>query len=397
MTAAVLVAASPAHAAGWQDAADRLIGRKNMSVSVVEDGATLYSRRQKAMRIPASNQKMLLSMALYGRVSTEHVLTTSAQIRSNSLPVPGRVYEGNVWLLGSGDPTLAGNSTYGTEMGFAPSRLRDLAEGIRAMGIRRIEGRVMGKVDYFDHDWWAYGWKADFPGDEVAQPTALAVDGNLNKFENPVKSPERTAAGWLTKRLERIGVNVTGSPGAGLPQAEFATIAEVQSAPLRRIVSYTNRFSHNFFAEMLGKSLGVMRSGPLGTISKGAGAIEWFAGRHGVYLEAYDSSGLSFANRVSTKGMVRLLGVAEARPWGEVFRRGLARGGQGTMQDRLRRGVHIRVKTGTLDGVSTLSGYVFLEKTQTWAEFSIMSQGLSKAKAIEVEDKLVRLIAERAS
>jgi serine-type D-Ala-D-Ala carboxypeptidase/endopeptidase (penicillin-binding protein 4) len=155
--------------------------------------------------------------------------------------------------------------------------------------------------------------------------------------------------------------------------------------------------SHNFFAEMLGKSLGAMRSGPLGTIAKGAEAIEWWAGRHEVAVDANDSSGLSFANRVSTKGMATLLGVAEERPWGLVFKRGLAAGGQGTMQHRLRRGVRIRVKTGTLDGVSTLSGYVFLERPQTWAEFSIMSHGLSKTKAIEIEDKLVRLVAERAT
>lgn len=396
--ATVLVAgAAPAHAAGWQDAADRLIGRKNMSVSVAEEGRTLYGHRAGWKRIPASNQKMLMSMALYGRVSDGHRFTTAAQIRTKSLPAPGRTYEGYMWLVGSGDPTLAGNGTYGTKMPFPPTHLRDLAEAIRDMGIRRIEGRVMGRVDYFEHDWWAYGWKSDFPGDEVALPTALAVDGNLDRNEDPVYRPEKAAAAWLTRRLERIGVTVTGKPGSGLPSNEFATIAQIESAPINRIVSYTNRVSHNFFAEMLGKSLGAMRSGPLGTIEKGAAAIEWWAGRHEVDVDAYDSSGLSFANRVSPKGMVKLLGIAEDRPWGLVFKRGLAGGGQGTMQDRLRRGVRIKVKTGTLDGVSTLSGYVLLEKTQTWAEFSIMSQGLSKWKAIEVEDKLVRLIAERAS
>ena len=95
--------------------------------------------------------------------------------------------------------------------------------------------------------------------------------------------------------------------------------------------------------------------------------------------------------------MVKLLGVAEDRPWGRAFRSGLARGGEGTMKDRLGRGVRIRVKTGTLDGVSALSGYVFLQRTETWAEFSILSRGLPKWKAVEIENKLVRLMAGNAA
>ena len=397
IVALVTVAAPPASArAAWKVKIDRLIGRKAMGVAVAEEGRSLYRHRASVLRTPASNQKLLLSMALLDRLGLEERLTTTAAIRSNALPLG--TYHGRLWLIGRGDPTLAGNSTYGTKLPFEPTHLRDLAREVRAMGIERIEGRVMGGRDYFDHDWWAYGWKADFPDEEVALPTALTVNGNMASNGNHLANPEYRAAERFTVYLRRAGVEVTRSPSTGVPPiADLAPIATIESAPLRRIVSYMNRVSHNFFAETLGKLLGTARYGPLGTIDKGARAIRRWTSARGVELNAYDASGLSFANRVSTLGMVELLGIAEDQVWGAPFRAGLARGGQGTMEDRPLKGIRVRVKTGTLDGVSTLSGYVFLKDTGTWAEFSIMSRGLAKSRAVEIENQIVRTIANNAA
>lgn len=395
VVALLMSAAPPAHArAGWKIKIDRLVGRKHMGVSLADEGRTLYRRRPHRMRIPASNQKLLMSMALLDRAGLDHTFTTTAWIRDGALSA--ETYKGNLWLTGDGDPTLAGNKTYGTTMPFDPTHLRDLAAAIHQTGIRTIEGRVMGSIEYFDHDWWAYGWKSDFPGDEVAMPTALSVNGNLKANGDPIYRPERRAAEWFTKRLKYKGIEVTGKPGAGVAPTDLAPLAHLNSAPLRQIISYTNRRSHNFFAEMLGKLLGTLRSEPLGTIDKGARAITVWARKRGVEVTAYDSSGLSYGNRVSTAGMVRLLGAAEDRSWGTAFRNGLARGGQGTMEKRPLNGIRVRVKTGTLSGVSTLSGYVYLKRRAAWAEFSIMSRGLTKTRAMEIENKIVRLMANNA-
>jgi D-alanyl-D-alanine carboxypeptidase/D-alanyl-D-alanine-endopeptidase (penicillin-binding protein 4) len=396
VVALLLAAAPPAHArAAWKVRIDRLIGRKSMGVSLAEAGTPLYRHHANVLRTPASNQKMLMSMALLDRLGLDHTFETTAAIRDEALPT--QTYTGNLWLIGSGDPTLAGNQTYGTTLPFDPTHLGALAKAIREAGITTIDGRVMGSVEYFDHDWWAYGWKSDFPTEQVAMPTALSVNGNLKSDGDPLYNPERRAAEWLTNRLKAKGVTVTGKPGTGVaPMDRLASIASVTSAPLSDIVSFTNRHSHNWFAEMLGKLLGAKRYGPLGTIDKGADAIQRWASNHGAQVSAYDSSGLSYGNRIAPTGMVQLLGFAETRPWGKEFRQGLAAGGQGTMKTRELNGIRVRVKTGTLNGVSTLSGYVFLKGPQTWAEFSIMSRGLSKAKAMEIENKIVRLMAYNA-
>jgi D-alanyl-D-alanine carboxypeptidase/D-alanyl-D-alanine-endopeptidase (penicillin-binding protein 4) len=155
-----------------------------------------------------------------------------------------------------------------------------------------------------------------------------------------------------------------------------------------------NVWSSNFYAEVLGKRLGVAASGTPGTVRSGAAATRAWAQNHGATVRAYDGSGLSYWNRVTAAGLAQLLGSAEALPWGESLRRSLPTAGRGTLGGRLG-GVTVRAKTGTLVGVSALSGYVWLERRDTWAEFSILSSGTSKTTAIRVEDAVVRILAER--
>jgi D-alanyl-D-alanine carboxypeptidase/D-alanyl-D-alanine-endopeptidase (penicillin-binding protein 4) len=156
-----------------------------------------------------------------------------------------------------------------------------------------------------------------------------------------------------------------------------------------------NRKSSNFFAEVLGKRLGVERSGPLGTMAKGARAIEAWAARYHASVVAHDSSGLSSSNRASPKAITKLIYAAERQPWGARLRDMLPRGGEGTLEDRLK-GVRVRAKTGTLDSISTLAGWVKLKRTKSWAAFSLMSKGMPKSTAARLEDRIMRLLRRRA-
>jgi D-alanyl-D-alanine carboxypeptidase len=152
-------------------------------------------------------------------------------------------------------------------------------------------------------------------------------------------------------------------------------------------VTHMNRTSSNLYAEMLGKMLGARTSRVPGTMTKGARAIERFAARRGVELVARDSSGLSYANRVSARGLVALLDHARRRPWGRVLRLSLPRSGQGTLASRLA-GVPLHAKTGTLwNGTSALAGWVRL-RTGGMAEFAILSRGSGKS----IEDAIVKRI-----
>jgi len=245
----------------------------------------------------------------------------------------------------------------------------------------------MGSTGYFKRDWDAPGWN-DVARDYVNRPTALTFDGN------DAPDPERRAAEILVQRLEDLGIRVAGEAGAGSPPNGLDTLAFVRSQPLQALLQKLLRPSDNFAAEVLGKRLGVETAGTPGTIAKGAAAIEDFTDAHGADFTINDSSGLSYANRVTAEGVVRLMWIAEDAAWYEPLRQALPTGGQGTLRDRLH-GVQIRAKTGTLSEVSALSGWVFSAGTGTWVEFSILCSGMSKTTASAIEDEIVTILADQ--
>jgi D-alanyl-D-alanine carboxypeptidase len=392
VVALVLGSALPAHARPyWKRQIDHIVAGKRIGVSLRDHGRFLYRHNDRTKRAPASNEKLLMSMALYKKLGTNARIET--RVSSAKKPV-ARIVAGNVYLSSKGDPSITAGGRYGRSLPFAPTTLGVLARAI-AKTTDRIEGSVIGNTGYYDHDWFAQGWSSNFPADEVPLATSLTFDGNTYRG-NHIKNPEWRAAKALTRKLEYFGVNVSGRPKAALMPDKGVTLASTNSVPISEMVRYMNRTSSNFFAEMFGKRLGAETFGAPGSIAKGASAIERYARRRGVTLSAHDASGLSYSNRVAPSGMVKLLGQTEAaEPFYEVLRRGLPTGGQGTLEDRLH-GVKLRAKTGSLNAVSALSGWIFLKQTQSWAEFSIMSSGMSYYPSKGVEDRIVRVIEDLA-
>ena len=372
------VAAAPPQ---WKRDINQAVGDHDMSVAVGLSGSWLYRRGTWKQMTPASNQKLLFSMALLHR----HAPGTRIRTR---LFAAGRttdgVLRGNLWLVGRGDPEVDRLT------------MAAFARAVDRAGIRRVVGRVMGATTGFRRDWWAPGWRDYFPRVYIPLPTALTFEGNEDDRGVHIRDPEHRAARSLTKRLRALGVRVTKEPGAGVPPSGLRRIATIHSDRLGALISRMNRRSRNFHAEVLGKWFGGLVFGGAGSIAKGARAIARFADARGVSLVAHDASGLSYANRIRTMDLVRLLWFAETRPWERSLRASLPRGGQGTLAGRLTT-VRLRAKTGTLIDISSLSGWVWLAQEGTWGEFSIMSRGMSKSEAVAIEDRIVRILANRAS
>ncbi len=375
----------------WSRKVDDLLRGRRMGVALLEAGAPLYASRARVHRIPASNEKLLLSMALLDRLGPKARLTTSAWSR----PPSNGLIRGDLWISGEGDPSITGGGPYGDVLKFRPTRLGRLARRVQKAGVREISGRVMGQTGPFDRAWYAPGWRPDFPQLEVALPTALTFEGNV-AHGRYTSHPERLAARKLTRQLGRLGVDVSERPGAGKRPGDLAPLARLSSVPLVILMRWMNRQSSNFFAEVLGKRLGLEAAGAPGTIAKGARAIEQMAADRGVGVVAHDSSGLSYRNRISPWGLARLLAWAEGRRWGPRLRYLLPAPGEGTLKGRLK-GVRVRAKTGTLNDVSALSGWVWLRRSRTWGEFSILSRGMSKGKAVALEDRIVGILSRSAA
>lgn len=384
LTVVAIGGAAPAIATppSWVRDIDDAIGGRDVSVAVAFHGDWLYRHAAWRRRAPASNQKLLLSMALLQRTSLAKRIRT--EVFTKGATTAAGVLHGNVWIVGHGDPEVDAET------------MRSLAQAIDASGIVKVRGRVMGATTGFLRDWWAPGWRDYFPRDYIPLPTALTFAGNEDGRGVHIRDPERRAARSLANRLRAQGIRVTKEAGAGTPPEGLHRVATLLSAPFSVLLRHMNRHSRNFHAEVLGKWLGRFVSGGSGSIAKGARAIERFADTHGVGITAYDSSGLSYSNRVRPKDLVKLLRFAARRPWGPGLRASLPTGDQGTLEDRLT-GVKVRAKTGTLISISALSGWVWLEQEGAWAEFSIMSRGMSKATAVTIEDRIVRILTNRAS
>lgn len=360
-----------------------------MSVAVALGHRLLFEHKGAVGRTPASNQKLLLSMALLDVFRVRSRVPTTATTRR----VDGRVIPADVFVRSGGDPTF-GDASYRAALGLSGSPIERLARQIVASEVRRIEGSIVGTRRPMRGDWDARGWQPYVPQRYITRPTALSYNGNA--AETP--APELQVATRLTERLEELGVDVRGVPRMeiGRPSPnQTVTLATVASPRLFELIEVMDRDSSNFIAEVLSKRLGARCFGAPGTIAKGARAIQRWARVQGANIVANDAAGLSYDNRVSTHAMVGFLTHARRRPWGGRLLHALPEPGEGTLARRLA-GVRVRAKTGSLfNGTSALSGWVWLDQEQRWAAFSILSPLGGAATALE--DEIVRLLALTAT
>lgn len=375
-----LVTAGPAQAEPrWVRHIGRIVAGHPMSVVVGDDGAVWYRRRADVARPPASNEKLLLSMALLHRFSADQTF----DVRALGPVVDGTgTVDGNLYIKGQGDPEVGA-----ARLGVLASRLWDA-------GLRHLTGHVVGVTGPFRRDWFAPGWKSYFPAEDIALPTALTFAGNVAPSGRHVRYPEALAATYLTHALRHLGVTIGSKGTAGPGVTGMTLLASASSKPLRSIMERMDHRSINFSAEVLGKAL-AYAGGEAGTIANGAAAICAYEAASGVHATCHDSSGLSYGNRQTAIGILHMLWNADHQPWLGALRMALPAAGQGTLRHRLG-GIRIRAKTGTLDNVSALSGWVWNGPTDGWITFSMLTSGMDEYAAKDLEDRIAQVLANRA-
>jgi D-alanyl-D-alanine carboxypeptidase/D-alanyl-D-alanine-endopeptidase (penicillin-binding protein 4) len=186
----------------------------------------------------------------------------------------------------------------------------------------------------------------------------------------PVDNPALYVGMLFRNALERHQIRFRGSVltasewGEPIPYSRLPILAEYSSPPLRTIIAVMNRTSHNLCAEMLLKTIGKESSGA-GSFAAGADYIRSMLQRNGLAsdeLAMSDGSGLSRLNLVTPSLVARLLWMLWRSPWRNDVAASLARPGEpGTLRTRLVGTLaekNVAAKTGTLDNVSALAGYV---------------------------------------
>ncbi len=189
----------------------------------------------------------------------------------------------------------------------------------------------------------------------------------VKRFYRQVPDPVLYAGNILKEFMEREGVKFRGKVRAGKTPENAKIVQTFTSPPLSEVLRYLNKYSNNFVAEMLLKTLGAQVKGEPGTSAKGLEAVKEFAADIGMdlsKLEIVDGSGLSRKNRMTARELGKVLDWAfhDAEIFPEYASSLPVSATDGTIRRRLKNpktAQRIRGKTGLLDGVTALAGYMF--------------------------------------
>ena len=206
--------------------------------------------------------------------------------------------------------------------------------------------------------------RPDGSGDAVSVRGSLRPADEAKTYWRAVSRPALYAGVLLRAQLEAQGIRVGGGVRVGRAPERGPELLRFRGENLGRIVWKMNKYSNNFIAGGLTKSLGAARFGPPGSWSKGTRALAEYLERMvgtGPEERLVDGSGLSPRNGLSARVLVRVLREAATNfEWGPEFLASLPLGGlDGTLEDRVPlSGVFLRAKTGHIRGVSALCGVV---------------------------------------
>ena len=353
-------------------------------VQVTQGGSVLYGRNATQELLPASNLKIVTAFAGLELLGAGSRFTTL--VEGGYSPRNG-VLPGNLYLVGGGDPNLMTDSFAHAQ--YYPhtvyTSLDRLADAVKAAGIRTITGSIVGDAGRYDSLVGVPTWSPVYLAEgDVGPLSALEVNDGTPPPAPPAKPgttstttpattpttkpappppPEPTlfAAQNFKAVLRAHGVFVEGTAEAGRAPTSGVAITSAVSPALSDEVEQMLRVSDDTAAELLTKEIGYRVAGR-GTTAAGTAAISQKLATDGLPATQFvilDGSGLDRGDRATCAAIAAVL--QRAGPDGYISA-GLPVAGQtGTLTNRLRGTPavgRLRAKTGTLDGVASLSGLV---------------------------------------
>ena len=263
------------------------------------------------------------------------------------------------------------------------------------------------------------------PGSLVVRAWGTAPAGGLH-VSMAVDDPAQFTAAVFMQAISHRGIKVTGSPesrhryptGTGdfaderaqtlklTPTAPSTIAAPAEgrhilgahrSVPVAEDIMVINKTSQNLHAELLLRLLGKLY-GTDGSFEQGTRVVRQFLVDAGVSdgdFFLYDGSGMSPNDQIAPRAFTRLLCYAWRQPWGADWRNTLPLAGvDGTLDNRFKDSAlkgRMWAKTGTLDEVNSLSGYLTAASGRMLA-FSILVNG--RRPGSDAEQQAIDRIAE---
>ncbi len=422
------------------------IGIKAVSLKT---GREIFDRDSRKLFVPASNLKLVTALAALKILGPEYRFRT--ELSTDRVMAKGKI--GNLYLRGSGDPSLsyedlarmamelsgkvkeiAGNvlcdASYFDDIPFGEGWMWD--EGlaaysapvsavnldrncvdIRIDGSREPVAHILPPTSYAEcrADISLQSGRNDIAITRLQEPDrdifvvagVLAADSPPLRRTCSVSRPPLYAACVVKDLVSLYGIECEGDAGLDTAPDKGIGLVAFESSPLRDIIGDFFKRSDNLAGECLLKTLGASTKGTPGTSAKGVEAVQELLSGAGIEKNAYrivDGSGLSRYNLISPSTLVRVLEYAyeDFSVFPEFAAALPLAGADGTLAARLKGdGTErkIRAKTGTMAGISCISGYLLTESKNILA-VSIMMNGYtgSSRPFKKAQDEILELLAQ---
>lgn len=370
-------------------------------------------------RIPASVSKLAVSATVLDEFKAGHLFVTKLTSKSK---ITNGVLEGDLYLLGGGDPSFVSEKMWYLVNEFIRNGIHTIQGNIivddSLFDAQRIDPtRLNKRVDNaYDAPVGAmsFNWNSvnifvrpakvgrpnlvyidpenqyirlvnksttvkgsgdklvasrvessTFPGDVVVIDGTLGENYRERRIFRNITQPDLWSGFNLKSFLEQRGVKVKGEIKIGKSPKEVDVLAEASSKPIEQILEDMNVFSNNYVAEMLVKNISALHSSP-GTLKEGMDVVNEYLKKIEIPEKEFhlmNPSGLSRENRLSSYALWKILNVLHknfsVQP--EFLSSLPIAGREGTLKKRFvgtKGEGWIRGKTGSLDGVVSLAGYL---------------------------------------
>ena len=201
----MVVAAAGSPVARLQQELDRAFNDPSVNalwaieIQSFETGEVFYQRNAHLLVMPASNMKVVTMAVAADRLGWDFRFTTEVKTRG---AIAGGVLKGDLVVSGNGDPTMSDRDKANRYQAF-----ESWADRLKAAGITRIDGRIIGDDNLFDDQPLGEGWMwDDLTGSSAPPGGALQFNENLVRV---VIAPAAAAGQPATVRLEPEGSGLT--------------------------------------------------------------------------------------------------------------------------------------------------------------------------------------------
>ena len=324
---------------------------------------TIFKVNHSMSMIPASNTKLFTTAVALSNLGGDFNIST--KIFTDDFDINDGVINGNIYIKGFGNST------------FSQYDLEKMVEEIKAKGINKITGKIIGDDTYFDDVYKRDDWIADETANVKLPPiSAITLDRNRKITQKrrgrrirtsviAVENPPLNAASNLRSKLIANGIKVEKSPLVGETPEQTLLLSE-SGIQLRELIKLINKHSDNFLAEGLFKTIGAEASQVQGNAFYSTQAILDFIENNGIYLTGtavVDGSGISRFDQITPGAIVGLLEIMyfDINNYNDFYNSLSIAGVDGTLKHRMTGTLaenNFHGKTGSLNGVTSLAGYL---------------------------------------